>query len=142
MDMMAIRRRVLMAQRKNTSPKIAAYGYRFPSGNKAPVADESRCITEKYRYASSESKQTLVTCGVTSTIHVFNDTKYMDYWSWSPGDGYKRKVINIGSTQVACTLVLDQLDEAYAYLEETGQILFAGKNSRYYGYENINEMPE
>ena len=141
MDLMAIRRRIMMAQRKNTAPIILMYGYKYPSGNKAPTVDATKCITDKYRYEPSTGKQTLVTCGVTSTIHIFNDTRYMDYWSWSPGDGYKRKVINPNSTQVACTVVIDQLDVCYAYLEETGQILFAGEKSPYYGYENINDMP-
>ena len=32
------------------------------------------------------------------------------------------------------------IDESYAYVNETGEIIFAGRNSNYYGHKNISEL--
>ena len=42
---------------------------------------------------------------------------------------------------ITFSIELSKINDAYAYIVETGQILFAGKNTPYYGYTNINDMP-
>ena len=51
-----------------------------------------------------------------------------------------KECINIGSDAIEITLSMFRLDESYAYIVETGQILFAGKNTPYYGHRNISEL--
>lgn len=63
----------------------------------------------------------------------------MDYWTLGVTQS-PRKFINIGSDAIAITLSMFRLDESYAYIVETGQILFAGNNTPYYGHRNISEL--
>lgn len=65
----------------------------------------------------------------------------MDYWGWnSRNDEVTRNVININSDAIRFDIYIPMIDRCYAYLVETGQILFAGKNSIYYGHCNISEL--
>ena len=130
----------------DTSPRILQYGVRYGNGNPATkplIEDNNYCITDKYEYEPQSTKQTLVTNGIGNTLLVFGTTgEYMDYWVWpNTADGTQRTVINVNSGMLSCCILISALDTTYAYLKETGQILFAGKNSPYYGYTNINDMP-
>ena len=42
---------------------------------------------------------------------------------------------------ISFSIEVSEIENSYAYLVETGQIIFAGKNTPYYGYTNISEMP-
>lgn len=146
MDLME-RRRVMLASGKkvlDTSPIIIQYGVKFPQGDPETVglvADSSCCITDKYQYEQSNKVQTLVARGITTALIIYNsDGAYIDWWSWWSGTT-ERRAINTQSAMISCTILIDQLTTAYAYIKDTGQILFAGKNSPYYGYTNINDMP-
>lgn len=136
-----------MASKKviDTSPRIIQYGVRYANGNpgtKPLIEDSNFCITDKYEFEPQSTKQTLITNGVGGSLLVFwPNGNYYDYWTWSTSDGYWRTVINVDSGMIACSISISVLDRTYAYLGETGQILFAGKNSPYYGYSNINDMP-
>ena len=125
----------------DTSPVIEFYGYSIPPGSSNYTQSEGSGITKIYEYPEQDFAQTLVTAYVTANIRVFKDGLYRDYWSWGSSVGMRRKVINSLSNGLAMTIILDNIDDSYAYLEETGQIFFAGKNSPYYGYANINDMP-
>ncbi len=125
----------------DTSPKIKQYDYGFPNGKTDPVARSGCCITEKYGYEPSSVVRTITTCGVIK-MRTYIGGKYCDYWNLDKKDGYYRKIININSDEMELELVTDLIDVSYAYIAETGQILFAGKDSRYYGYRNISEVPE
>ena len=143
MGLMEIRRRMLMGGKKviDTSPKILQYGVRYIT--RGAISEYSdRCITDKYQYEAVNQNQTLVTYGVESYLITYKpDGSYLDYWTLNGTDVYSRNVINANSGYLACTLNTNRIDVSYAYLQETGQILFAGKNSPYYGYTNINDMP-
>lgn len=144
MDLMEVRRRMMGQITKkvvDTSPVIEFYGYSIPAGSINYTQSEGSGVTKIYEYPKQDFVQTLVTAYVTANIRVFKDGLYRDYWSWGPTVGMHRKVINSLSNGLAMTIILDNIDDSYAYLEETGQILFAGKNSPYYGYANINDMP-
>lgn len=144
MDLMQVRRRMMAQTAKkvvDTSPVIEFYGYSIPPGSGNYTQSEGNGTTKIYEYPEQDFAQTLVTAYVTANIRVFKDGLYRDYWSWDPRVGMRRKVINSLSNGLAMTIILDNIDDSYAYLEETGQILFAGKNSPYYGYANINDMP-
>lgn len=142
MDMMAIRRRALIGRKKviDTSPVIEFYGYSIPTGRSDYTKSEGKGVTKIYEYPEQDFVQTLVTAYVTANIRVFKSGSYRDYWSWVAQVGMRRKVINPLSNGLAMTIILDNIDDSYAYLGETGQIFFAGKNTPYYGYTNINDM--
>ena len=142
MDMMAIRRRVLMGGKKviDTSPIIEKYGYKLGNAN-TEIEDDNSCIVQVYAYPKTDQILTMVSGYLGDRIQVYRDGKYIDWWGWNMGDGYKRQCINKLSDGVRTCIPISNIANAYAYLKETGQILFAGKNSPYYGYTNINDMP-
>ena len=146
MDMMAIRRRVLMASRKviDTSPKILQHGVRYLE-NGSTLSKANTCITVIYDLdvtINSSSNRLGTTYGVVPSIINYIDGAYDDYWNlYSNTKPISTKFFAYGSNQVSFTLQEDMLDVCYAIHNATGQILFAGKNSPYYGYTNVNDMP-
>ena len=70
-------------------------------------------------------------------ICIYKDGSYIDYWSVSN----TRAVINANSNGLAISITVGHVDDAYLYFQETGDIIFAGKNTPYYGYLNINDIP-
>lgn len=142
MDVMEARRRLLMMPHGlDTSPVFETYGYKMPAGNTPYEEDENFAITILYHYPPVDFKQTLVTSKVGGTIRVYNGNKaYMDYWNWYVTEGYQRNVINANSEYLRFAVLINESNDSYAYLKETGQILFAGKNSIYYGHRNISEL--
>lgn len=122
----------------DTSPVILEYDKRY---NAIIISsEEGSCITGIYYYPQQTYAYTLVTNGVRSSIVLYTDGVFKDYWNWFDTDGYNRKVLNIGSNEIKFTLTTSKLNESYAYLQETGQIIFAGQNSIYYGHTNISEL--
>lgn len=147
MDMMEIRRRVLLGSRKkklpDTTVKIAEYGYKWDKGREVKKADSNYGITIKYDFPAQSDIRTLVQRGHESALIFYTDGVYKDWWMANNGIAQeaKRKIVNAGANQVSMSVYLPMIDDAYLYIEETGEILYAGKNSPYYGYTNINDMP-
>lgn len=148
MDLMT-RRRALMALVKSepgidTSPRIAQYGVKNPSGNPASkpyIEDANYCVTVIYPYTSSASKQTLTLYGGSGNVILYDNGTYKDYWSFEAEiQPHRRNVINANTNGISCPLKISMLADSYAFMVETGEILFAGRNSIYYGHRNINEL--
>lgn len=157
MDMMAIRRRVLMASKNklpDTTAQIAEYGYSWGRGKYVKVEDSNYGLSIFYAFQSSSSKQTIVSMGLSSekTFILQADGTYEDWWTQASlpsgaDDDYwmehetNKKRINAGANEISCSIYLPLIDTTYAYIKESGDILFAGKRTPYYGYTNINDMP-
>ena len=148
MDMMAIRRRVLMGAKKvlDTTPIIEIYGKRQGTGNpvsKQPIDDNNSGITIFYDYEPVNYQRTIVCYGITLVMTVYrSDHVYMDFWGVETITApLERKCLNSNSGAVKLDIFLPLINDCYFYIKETGEILFAGKNSPYYGYTNINDMP-
>lgn len=130
----------------DTSPVIIQTGVRYNSGNPAtkPLLVYQNCgITGVYRYATAPGRQHIVLYKVNSYLIVYknNGTEYMDYWSpVTYNQEQEGSFVNGGSDGMAFSIFLDGIDDSYAYISETGEILFAGKNSIYYGHRNISEL--
>lgn len=135
------RRRELMAMQNtvlDTSPIIALYNKGISVRN--DVDKEGFCITQRYYYPPSDAVQTLAYYGTNGAqCRIYKNDEYMDYWTLSITQS-PRKCINIGSEAIAITLDMYKLDESFAYIVETGQIFFAGKNTPYYGHRNVSEL--
>ena len=79
-------------------------------------------------------------------LQTYLDDNYVTYWSAGvlyTTDGVERQqslyweeggAIN----KVRFTIAIDYVDDCYAYLPQDGKILFAGKNTIYYGMSNRN----
>lgn len=157
MGLMEIRRRMLMASKNrlpNTTVQIAEYGYSWDRGRYNKLEDSNYGLSIFYTFQSSSSQQTIVSMGLSSEkIFILQaDGKYEDWWGQTilpsgAGNDYwkehetRRKCINAGTNEISCSIYLPLIDTTYAYIKESGDILFAGKNTPYYGYANINDMP-
>ena len=157
MDMMAIRRRVLLGGKKviDTSPKIAEYGKGCAYAATGERDTEEACITEWYQFEGVTKGQ-----GITLYYYYFSTTatrpiNYQYYgvaddgtpnrkdWYYNT-ESHSRKLSgwpNSTFAEIRFSVPIADIDAAYAYCAETGQIFFAGKNSPYYGSTNINDMP-
>ena len=156
MDMMEIRRRVLMGNRKkviDTSPKIAEYGCYYRR-HETKVIDTEWCFTEwidvldaplnRCTICDAFASQYITGSVPKSYLYFFNDGSTDHYYGSSDFSFFERGAVRTGVyiTSIAWSLKIENLDKCYAYLKETGQIFFAGKDSPYYGYTNINDMPQ
>lgn len=147
MDMMVIRRRVLLGGKKviDTSPKIAGYNKRL-RGNLRVENFDGLCVTEWIDVNPQLSKASNLVFPDVYPDTYYSMFQYMyadgtNNWSYYPD----MKFIGASSTKIIVsvrfTIPIDKLDTCYAYNDLTGQIFFASNNSPYYGYTNINDMP-
>lgn len=142
MDMMAIRRRVLMGGKKviDTTIKILAEDSRWTiNGDLATNVGNNASII--YAYEPQSVARQLVYDGLVFQLIIFENGTYKDFWTVRNGGSDTRNVINANSNGIGVTVPTSNINDAYAYLPSNGQILFAGKNTPYYGYTNINDMP-
>ncbi len=132
----------------DTSPKIAEYGKycgrHYSNDENAIGTSADYCYTEWYDFMPSQLGVVKIVNNTTNSNHVFQaegeNTDGTPYYVWYYGNQ------NIGKstatlTRIRFSIRTANIDNAYAYCETTGQIFFAGKNSSYYGYRNINDMP-
>ena len=137
----------MMPHEIDTSPKIYQYNAGIPTNNRQGTTPLiGCCVTELYSYQlfASGSNRTLVTTGGWGTnqgiMTLWKDGVYKDYWGTSSADNYERAVIIPDTNGLKISLNMSRLNDAYALIKETGEILFAGKNSIYYGHRNISEL--
>ena len=83
-------------------------------------------------------------------LQVFNDDTFKTYWSFGSvvytkdGVGGEPKNCNLyyasafPANKFRMTLLTKYLDDSYAYFKDTGDIIFAGANTPYYGMTNID----
>ena len=126
----------------DTSPIIREYNTEYNPYNLSPVYADGFCTTVVYQYPILTATATIAYYGTDgrNMILLKNDAAvYMDYWRLTHPDN-PRKCMNAGSDGAMFTLNMEMIDDCYAYLVETGQIFFAGKNTPYYGHRNISEL--
>ncbi len=88
--------------------------------------------------ASSEDRQVTV-YGCCQNTCSYNNGVLVDYWQTSPQSPVVKKFANANSNQLRFSIDNAYIDVAYAYFTATGEVLFAMKNSEYYGKTNIND---
>ena len=146
MDMMAIRRRVLMGSRKKKSPdttvKIAEYGVAWQNRTQK-VENANWGISEFVVFEPVSTQRTLRGYGNVKSFVVSKDggATTFDYWGTTTDNPWERKCLNENTNACSFSIILSLIDDAWMIIVETGDILFAGKNTPYYGYTNINDMP-
>ena len=149
MDLMQVRRRMLLNARKvDTSPKIAVYGKACATSATGERDSETSCITEWYDFDPAQKGLVMMhyyiknLASVRNTNYQYTDDSGHQDWYYSRSD-YTRQIGWSNSTlqKIRFTIVTADMDDVYAYCETTGQIFFAGRNTAYWGYTNINDMP-
>lgn len=129
----------------DTSPAIAKTGYSLNSTGGEKVTDGG-CYTSFYPLQSGAKTLTMYLAD--SVDVAFSAGGKMQFWDaaqqveyWSPM-AYRNKehafTIPSGATRFRTSLALADVESSYAY-DDTGHIYFAGKNTQYYGKENIHD---
>lgn len=124
----------------DTTIKILAENSRWIIGGRVDVSQGNNASII-YAYEPQSVGRQLIYDGLTNQLIIFENGVYKDYWTVRNGGNDPRGVINANSNGIGITVGTSNIDNAYAYLPSSGQILFAGKNTPYYGYTNINDMP-
>lgn len=141
MDLMT-RRKILLASWKkviDTTIKILAENSRWAIGGRVETSEKNNASII-YTYEPQSVGRQLIYDGLITQLIIFENGAYKDYWTVrNPPD--PRNVINANSNGIGVTVDTSAIAYAYAYFPSNGQILFAGKNTPYYGYTNINDMP-
>ena len=124
----------------DTSPKILQSGVRYRSGGTLE-SDADCSITAIYNIPTRNGNNRQATVyGIKPSTINYTDGVYLDYWNQtqvqSPG---LITIFTAGANQVAFTLLTSMINDSYVILSD-GTIMFAGKNSIYYGHRNISEL--
>lgn len=123
----------------DTSPVILQYGVRYRPGGTTGSAS-TMCITDKYDCYCDNEHRSFYAYGIETTTINYKSGAYYDYWNSSCLTPQNRTLAKDGTEQLAFTLVTSMIDDCFVIQNVTGIILFAGKNSIYYGHRNISEL--
>ena len=139
------RRRALLARVEsepgiNTSPRIAEYDKKCDRNSTTVSTSEGYCYTVWYDIVPiSNTIIHLVGENMPGSPACFQYTLVGGGrdWDYFP----TRIIVAANANTIRFSLITANIDTSYVYVQETGQILFAGRNTPYYGYTNINDMP-
>lgn len=132
----------------NTSPKIVEYEKALNNSDgvavlKYPLA----CYTEFYpvsgEFVMYLSNVNGTTFGANGKTQLWNEEGSLGYASVLTSYANKETTIfKDGMTKFRTTLITEEIESCYAYDKTTGRIIFAGKDTKYYGMSNISEAIE
>lgn len=146
-----------------TSPKIVEYGKGLANSNNTKSVD-NLCYTElydisdmfggvtgEYAYIKGSFKYSGDAPAMTSSCgHLYRDGEYATYKNLTAlfrADGTEGQISVYVDTysgsalQLKVTLQTAHIEDSYAYLANNGRVIFAGKNTPYYGMANIDGTP-
>lgn len=144
---MSLRRRLLTMNRKtDTSPKIAEHGVNWNRTFGGKTTNDNWCITDWYNVENAPFSDANIqgfvgadSDSITFQYHLSNGSTDWYYFA-----GVNPRKLSIGTNRkivdITFSLQEAEIDNSYAYIVETGQIFFAGKNTPYYGHRNIAEL--
>lgn len=141
------RRRAMMEKKSdvlNTSPRIAEYGKYLSRSNTGTGSSGSWCYTVWYDIdpvPGTANKLQIVNCGVNNNrTYQWTTSAGGANWDYRTTDGYY--YLSSNANKIRFSIYIPNLLDCYAYIATTGQILFSGRNTQYYGYTNIHDMPQ
>lgn len=126
----------------DTTPRIAEYGKYLSRSYSDTAQDASWCYTEWIDLNPSVSGSQYIVDNCTNSNHTWQGTYTPsgETWWYGPRNQYNPGADRKGY-QIRFSIPVSAIDDSYAYNEKTGQIFFAGKNTQYYGYSFIDEIP-
>lgn len=141
------RRRAMMGDKSDvldTRPKIAEYGkYLYHATSIRSGANW--CYTKWIEIENVPQANAYIT-GVTGT-ESNNTVQFQvmlsdDTYNYNYMEAPRYRYLHKGTVKARFSLAISSLDRCYLYRTDNGDILFAAKGSPYYGYKNINDMPQ
>ena len=146
--LMQRRRMLLQAVRSviDTSPVVDVYGYNLGRSDTGTVENEAWCYTVWMTLDPAMTGTVGVCDNCTDSNHTYqilfdNDSRNWFYRNTNNADGQR----NLNSTgkyliQIRCSIKIADIDNSWMFIRQSGEILFAGKNTIYYGHKNISEL--
>lgn len=138
--------------------RIAEYDKAFTSSSPiaTPKDAEGYCITDWYDVAIYAGRYLCMCFPNAESGHdgkvwvMFNGVtygtyRYMQYVEYGPSMGEESRnfiASHAPYNKARFTLKTQYLDYCYAYWSDTGEILFAGKLSKYYGYTHVDHLTD
>lgn len=135
-----------MSHKTDTSPRIAEHGVHWSRTFGIKATNDNWCITDWYNVENAPFGDVNVQgfVGSDNTNITFQYRFNNDSTDWYYFNGVYPRRLPIGKDRkiVGITFSIQETEiyNSYAYIVETGQILFAGKNTPYYGHRNISEL--
>lgn len=120
----------------DTTPRFIQESAKWTNGGNV-VSQNYTNATEIYYVAPTSSNRSLTYDKIENCFVIFKNGVFTDYWNKGTG----KEKLNANCDGIAATISKDYIDDAYLIINGTGEIVFAGKNTQYYGYLNINNMP-
>lgn len=141
----------------DTSPVIAQTGYGLNKSG-GTVAEAELCYTDFYYipdgYTGKVSglfpNDDANYFNENTQLQIFEDDTFKTYWSGGVMMGALGSADKIAglyyasawpANKVRFVLVSSHVDDSYVYFTDTGDIIFAGANTKYYGMANIDGTP-
>lgn len=141
----------------DTSPVIAQTGYGLNSSG-GTVEEAELCYTDYYdipdgytgRVSGLFPNDDANYQTINAQCQIFEDDTFKTYWACTglmDALGSADKSIGLyyasawPANKVRFVLVSAYADDSYVYFTDTGDIIFAGKNTKYYGMANIDGTP-
>ena len=151
---MAIRRRLLTQQNNvlDTSPVVEENGVYWSRTFGQTAENTNWCVTKFYGIDDPYTGQARTTNingfigadtnQITFQYYLVNGSTKSTNWYYFAGTNPRRALGSTVSrlTSISFSIQKSELPNSYAYIVETGQILFAGRNTIYYGHRNISEL--
>lgn len=142
--MVAWRRALMKAPLLDTSPRIAEYGKYLNRSNTGTGSSEYWCYTEWYDIdpvPGIANRLQIGNCEIDGgRTYQYTTSAGGANWDYRASGEYYTLPGNANTIRISIPIA--NLLTCYACIKTTGQILFAGKNTPYYGYTNINDMPQ
>lgn len=147
MELMQARRRLLtMNHRTDTSPRIAEHGVYWSRTFGVKTDNNNWCITDWYNVENAPfggaKVQGFIGADSNSITFQYRFSDGSTDWYYFNGTYPRALPISTSKRIIDITFSVQEteIDNSYAYIVETGQIFFAGKNTPYYGHANISEL--
>lgn len=135
----------------DTSPKIAEYGTCWGASIDGINTNANWCRTEWYEmnpspgradriygYVGADSRNQSFQYKGISTL---DGSIKSDWYYWNGTVPRPIQITDTNLVRISFSIEISAIDSSYAYSGMTGQIYFAGRNTPYFGYKNINDMP-
>lgn len=122
----------------DTAPVIEHEGYNLSTADGSLVEMTGYSVTGYYEFEQlTEQRQFVFLTGSGAVMSMYDSSNVqLDYFKGTAAN--KTSNVAIGSVKARFAISNAYIDTAYAYWSDTGEVIFACKNSPYYGKANID----
>jgi hypothetical protein len=123
----------------DTAPVIEHDGYNLSKTDGTLVEGTMYSVTKYYEFEQLTAARSIEhVVGSAAILGAYDESgSFLDYFSGLASE--KTSNLPAGTAKIRFAIADAYIEKAYAYWTDTGEVIFAGKDSAYYGKTNINE---